>query len=103
MTNPAISLARALRAQGHTIPITDLAEAITEAGIIRLEPPPPGSVWNFDIDAAPRGQIIAAGSKGVVTVSKWIEKEARWSMFSADHPPLAWAHWPDHPHKEQDA
>ncbi|KEP68824.1 hypothetical protein DL1_08595 [Thioclava dalianensis] len=103
MNNPAIALARALRALGHTIPITDLAEAIDAAGITSAPPEPAESVWNFEINAAPHGQIIAAASKGIVTLSNWLPKEARWNRFSKDHPPLAWARWPDHPHKEQDA
>lgn len=54
--------------------------------------------WNFDIIQAPRGQmIIAAGSKGHVTVSKWLPREERWQMFSKDTPPLAWMPWPTHP------
>lgn len=79
--------------------------------------------WNFDISQAPTGQmetiatgktdkqgnpiyrevhvsprIIAAGSKGVVTLSKWLPDEGRWEMFSKDAPPLAWMLWPSHPH-----
>ena len=75
--------------------------------------------WNFNIDEAPRGEfrevtrnigknevtmeehipvlIIAAGNDGVVTPSKWIEKDQRWNMFTKDVPPLAWMPWPTHP------
>lgn len=75
--------------------------------------------WNFNMDEAPKGHfkdmvkniggrtimsvvhvpepIIAAGSNGVVTVSKWIDAEKRWNMFSKDCPPIAWMPWPDHP------
>ena len=75
--------------------------------------------WNFDMSAAPKGKtvssaqrigdkdveverfvsdlIIAAGSEGVVTVSKWIPKEERWNMFSKSAPPVAWMPWPSHP------
>lgn len=75
--------------------------------------------WNFDMEQAPRGHfqdvtrnikgkaitsvvhvpevIIAAGNDGVVTLSKWIEKDQRWNMFTADVPPLAWKPWPAHP------
>lgn len=75
--------------------------------------------WNFDIGQAPKGHwrevrrnvgnsvhmsrehvpdlIIAAGNGGVVTVSKWIEKEGRWNMFTKDVPPMAWIPWPSHP------
>jgi hypothetical protein len=54
--------------------------------------------WNFDISQAPKdAKIIAAGNGAVVTVSKWMEKEGRWNMFTKDVPPLAWVLWPDHP------
>jgi hypothetical protein len=74
--------------------------------------------WNFNMDDAPRGtfedvrrdngktvsmavlhvptMIIAAGNDGVVTVSKWLEKEGRWMMFTKGVPPLAWMPWPEH-------
>ena len=77
------------------------------------------SDWNFNINEAPKGYyedvqrtvgktvvmsvvhvpqlIIAAGNGGVVTVSKWLDKEQRWNMFSKDTPPIAWQPWPDHP------
>lgn len=76
--------------------------------------------WNFNMEEAPRGetrmvkkiigkneveieshepvQIIAAGNGGIVTQSYWIPKDARWCMFTADVPPLAWQPWPAHPH-----
>jgi len=75
-------------------------------------------IWNFDMDAAPRGTtrmvtriigkteverqdhvsalIIAAGNDQVVTVSKWLPEQGRWNMFSKDTPPLAWQPWPAH-------
>ena len=50
------------------------------------------------IEAAPKDRpIIAAGGKGVVTGSRWLEKEGRWNMFTKAVPPLAWQPWPDHP------
>lgn len=77
--------------------------------------------WNFDISAAPKGHfevvvkqvgkntvmsvvhvpalIIAAGNGGVVTTSKWLDKEQRWNMFTKDVPPMAWMPWPSHPVK----
>lgn len=75
--------------------------------------------WNFDITQAPKGEvrpvtravgksqitkdehvpetIIAAGSDGVVTLSRWLPKEGRWNMFTRDVPPIAWQPWPKHP------
>lgn len=79
--------------------------------------------WNFDVGRAPKGcvrsvtktigkntvtvdehvpvTIIAAGNDGVVTVSKWLAKEGRWSMFTKAVPPMAWQPWPAHPHAEE--
>lgn len=76
-------------------------------------------MWNFNMADAPRGEfrqvtrkigknevtigehvpvlIIAAGNGGVVTLSRWLEKEQRWEMFIKEVPPLAWMPWPDHP------
>lgn len=82
--------------------------------------------WNFNMDEAPRGRterrtkkdakgnlveydhfvpdkIIAAGTGGVVTTSRWLPNEQRWNMFTADTPPLAWQEWPEHPHGSSDA
>lgn len=78
--------------------------------------------WNFDIEQAPKGTtttvqktigkavvnqsihvpalIIASGTDGVVTLSKWLPKEERWNMFSKNVPPLAWMPWPSHPDGE---
>lgn len=79
--------------------------------------------WNYDMDAAPRGdmakvervigkntveadvftpvRIIAASVEGeVVTVTQWLPREARWEMFSKNHPPLCWKPWPRHPRSE---
>jgi hypothetical protein len=78
--------------------------------------------WNFNMAEAPRGetrvearkigkndahierhipaQIIAAGQCGVVTLSYWLPKQDRWSMFSKDAPPIAWMPFPSHPHSE---
>lgn len=75
--------------------------------------------WNYDMNAAPRGQcetvtrkvgknevtvevyrpvrIIAGGACGTVTGSEWNPKRNAWSMFSADVPPIAWMPWPDAP------
>lgn len=59
--------------------------------------------WNRNISEAPKdAPIIAAGNKGVVTVSRWIEKDGRWSMFTKSVPPLAWMPWPSHPDAEGD-
>ena len=80
--------------------------------------------WNFNMDEAPRGrtnivtrqigknvvvseefisdQIIAAGNDRVVTLSRWLPKEGRWSMFTKDTPPVAWKPWPKHPQDEAD-
>ena len=77
------------------------------------------SGWNFDMDAAPKGNtvtvtrtvkdrevtydkhipelIIAAGNGGVVTLSRWLPDEGRWNMFTKATPPLAWQPWPAHP------
>lgn len=70
-----------------------------------------GAAWSFDMHAAPRGSydvlpagkdgngarkvfrkdmIIAAGRCGAVAVSYFIPEERRWSMFTAEHPPIAW-------------
>ncbi len=80
--------------------------------------------WNFNMDEAPRGSwrevertigknkvvakvheappIIAADSSGtVVTLSRWVEKDGRWNMFTKDAPPVAWKPWPVHPFSEQ--
>lgn len=83
------------------------------------------AVWNYDMDAAPRGefvketrrigkndvevavhrpvQIIAAGNDNVVTLSRWLPGEGRWNMFSAKTPPIAWMPWPEHPHAAKEA
>jgi len=54
--------------------------------------------WNFNMDEAPRDEkIIAAGSGGVVTVSRWIADQKRWNMFALSTPPIAWQPWPSHP------
>lgn len=77
--------------------------------------------WSFNMDEAPRGeerevtrvvgkhktisvtlehvpvQIIAAGSCGVVTLSRWLPVEERWNMFTKASPPVAWQPWPTHP------
>ena len=80
------------------------------------------TAWNFDISQAPKGTfmdvsrtvgknvvmsvvhvpeiIIAAGNGGVVTISRWIDKDQRWNMFTKDVPPLAWMPWPIHPENE---
>lgn len=77
------------------------------------------SDWNFNIAEAPKGHfedvtrtvgknvvmsvvhvpepIIAAGNDNVVTVSRWLDKEQRWEMFTRDVPPMAWQPWPAHP------
>jgi hypothetical protein len=47
-------------------------------------------------------KIIAAGNDRVVTLSRWLPKEGRWSMFTKDTPPVAWKPWPKHPQDEAD-
>lgn len=62
------------------------------------------ATWNRNIEEAPKdATIIAAGNKGVVTASRWIEKEGRWSMFTKAVPPLAWQLWPKHPDTMEEA
>lgn len=82
--------------------------------------------WNFNMDEAPRGEfrdvtrlvgkqkievtkpehfstaIIAAGSCGVVTLSRWLPSEERWNMFTKASPPVAWQAWPKHPAEAQE-
>lgn len=78
--------------------------------------------WNFNMDEAPKGgwvkrdtgrkdkagqpivadeyetvRILAAGSNGLVTISKWLHESARWEMFSEKSPPKAWQTFPIHP------
>lgn len=77
------------------------------------------SEWNFDMAVAPRGEaqtrtihtakgdrqitehahvrLIVAGSKGTVTLSRWLHEEGRWEMFTKDVPPIAWMPWPEAP------
>ena len=80
--------------------------------------------WNFNIDEAPRGQIVehevvrngktvktkafapdrimAASKCEAVFPTYWVEKENRWSGFCKDEQPLAWQPYPVHPNfKEQ--
>jgi len=55
--------------------------------------------WNFNINEAPKNnQIITASKCGKVIVSKWLEKEQRWNMYTKDSPPIAWwGIYPSHP------
>lgn len=66
--------------------------------------------WNHDMTRAPRGKvrlvatgkgkatrkvpepvtIIAASACGVVTLTRWLDNERRWNMFTLDAPPIAW-------------
>lgn len=66
--------------------------------------------WSTDMSKAPRGrfrvvvmangkgtrrvfepaEIVVAGACGVVTVSHWLDDEKRFSMFTAERPPIAW-------------
>ena len=66
--------------------------------------------WSFDITKAPRGryrivamangkgtrkvfepvEIITASACGVVSVSRWVDDEKRFDMFTAEVPPIAW-------------
>tara|TARA_R110002012_G_scaffold71048_2_gene182493 strand:+ start:240 stop:494 length:255 start_codon:yes stop_codon:yes gene_type:complete len=74
--------------------------------------------WNFNIDEAPQGRIekrektvkgkpfvkevfvaepvIVASKCGKVIVTHCLPN-GRWSMFTADSPPIAWQHKPAHP------
>lgn len=76
-------------------------------------------MWNFNMDEAPKGEyetvtrelkgkdvsykryvpvyIFAAGNNLVVTPSRWLPEEGRWSMFTKGVPPIAWHPWPEHP------
>lgn len=91
------------------------------ANVNDVEPLPSNQIsqWNFDMSAAPRGEIvlqtrkgangpvevpvykhvrlIALGSAGVVTLSRWLPDEKRWEMFTKDVPPIAWQPWPTAP------
>ena len=75
--------------------------------------------WNYDMSAAPKGQvratgefippgmkmwgntmtfiIIAADGLGNVGLSRWLINEERWLNFNKANPPIAWQPWPDHP------
>lgn len=66
--------------------------------------------WNLDMSRAPRGKvrlvatakakstrkvpepvtIIAASACGVVTLTRWLDDEKRFDMFTAEVPPIAW-------------
>lgn len=67
--------------------------------------------WSTDMSRAPRGKfrvvasgrdgngtrkvpelvtIIAASACGVVTLTRWLDGEKRWDMFTAEVPPVAW-------------
>lgn len=70
--------------------------------------------WNTNMAAAPRGKvrlvatgkgkstrkvpepvtIIAASACGVVTLTRWLDGEKRWDMFTAEVPPIAWRPYP---------
>ena len=70
--------------------------------------------WNHDITKAPRGryrivalangkgtrkvfepvEIITASACGVVSVSRWLDAEGRFDMFTAEVPPIAWQPYP---------
>lgn len=57
--------------------------------------------WNFNIDEAPKtGVIIAASICEKVVLSKWLEKEQRWEMFTKEGGPVAWKKYPSHPFHE---
>lgn len=82
------------------------------------------SEWNFDISTCPKGSnlkesrevggrvadimcfrpfyVWAAGDCGVVTKSYIENGGDKFSMFSKDHPPIAWQPFnkPKHPHKD---
>ena len=75
--------------------------------------------WNYDMDAAPRGEfrkeirkvgkvdaevetfhpvvIIVGGKCKTVTPSQWVPKRGAWSMFTKEVPPIAWQPWPEAP------
>jgi hypothetical protein len=68
------------------------------------------AAWNLDMARAPRGKvrlvatgkgkatrkvpelvtIIAASACGVVCLTKWLDAEQRWNMFTREVPPIAW-------------
>ena len=71
--------------------------------------------WSFDMTKAPRGkvklvaagkdgngtrkvperaEVILASACGVVTVGYWLDAEARFNMFTAEVPPIAWMPYP---------
>jgi len=79
------------------------------------------SEWDFNISRAPRGRIVqekikhkngktmvvkrfvpdlvilcADDEAKTVTVSQWLPKEKRWSMFATGQAPLAWMAFPKH-------
>ena len=89
------------------------ADPVIDAEAAAPVPGPAAEGWNFDIDAAPKGdekrvsgkvagtrayersvhvreKIFAAGNGGVVTVSSWIPEQGRWNMFTKAVPPMAW-------------
>lgn len=59
------------------------------------------SKWNYDMTAAPRDgtKIIIAGKFGSVESSRWMKIEGYW-LFFAEEKPIAWRHWPKHPHEK---
>lgn len=84
--------------------------------------------WNFNLDEAPKGKIVAvqrlvvdkdsASGKSLRTVeeyqadivilasqcrkvirSYWLPEEARWAGFKAGENPVAWQSWPEWPER----
>ena len=68
------------------------------------------TAWSFDMAKAPRGKvrlvpsgqgngtrkvpervdIIAASACGIVTLTRWLDEQRRWDMFTREAPPIAW-------------
>jgi acetolactate synthase-1/3 small subunit len=73
-----------------SLTVADISEDHTTSRITIVTKGPPPVI----------DQIIAAGNDRVVTLSRWLPKEGRWSMFTKDTPPVAWKPWPKHPEDE---
>lgn len=63
--------------------------------------------WSFDMGSAPRDgrrvlTVTLADGAPRVVVSRWLppqkdRPDGRWEMYSAAHPPYAWAPFPNDP------
>lgn len=73
------------------------------------------TIWNTELSKAPRGHyritaisngkgstrkvpepvtIVAASACGMVCLTRWLDDEKRWNMFTAEVPPIAWQPYP---------